>query len=65
MTAVGVGLAFAAGSFFLWLGLRSPKLGERPTRQRQLASAGLRFLYLFSGVSLLVRGAIALSMAAH
>jgi hypothetical protein len=62
MDVAGVALAFAAGVFFLWLARRPPELGQGSSRRRRLAANGLRLLYLFSGVSLLVRGAVALSM---
>jgi hypothetical protein len=60
MTAIGIVLAFVVGGFFVYLGRRPPRLASgRPSHRA--AARSLQVLYLLSGVSLIVRGVIALS----
>ena len=61
MTLAGVLAAFAAGAFFLWLARRPPDIGRRPTRRQRLLARALQLVYLFSGLTLLARGAFALT----
>jgi hypothetical protein len=59
LTAFGIALALVGGALLLWLGRRPPELGRR--RGRRLAARGVQVLYVVAGVSLLVRGAVALT----
>jgi hypothetical protein len=59
LTALGIALALVGGALLLWLGRRPPELGRR--RGRRLAARGVQVLYVLAGVSLLVRGAVALT----
>jgi hypothetical protein len=59
LTALGIALALVGGALLLWLGRRPPELGRR--RGRRLAARGVQLLYVVAGVSLLVRGAVALT----
>jgi hypothetical protein len=61
MTGLAVVLAVAVGAGFLVLARRPLPLGPRPTRRRRLAFTALRLLYMFSGLSLIIRAIFALS----
>jgi|tagenome__1003787_1003787.scaffolds.fasta_scaffold20236681_2 hypothetical protein len=59
LTALGIAFALAGGALLLWFGRHPPQLGHR--RGRRLAARGVQMLYVVAGVSLLVRGAMALT----
>ena len=59
LVALAFALGILAGALLLWLGRRPPELGRR--RGRRLAARGVQLLYVVAGVSLLVRGAVALT----
>jgi hypothetical protein len=63
LTAFGIALALVGGALLLWLGRRPPELGRR--RGHRLAARGVQVLYVVAGVSLLVRGAVALTTVSN
>jgi hypothetical protein len=54
-TALAV-LALAGGAFFVFLGRRPPELHGRQTRLRRAGAQAIRWVYLVSGLMLLIRG---------
>jgi hypothetical protein len=55
-------LALGGGAFFLFLGRRPPALRGRKTRLRRAGAQAIQWVYLISGVLLLLRGLLGLVM---
>lgn len=53
-------LALVGGAFFVAAGRTRPTFGGRQTRARRVAAHALQWVYLISGVMLLVRGTLGL-----